>query len=421
MQHNGGNNHAAGNLAKDARVLAPVPAAEQQPIVRRIRGQLVDGILAGAALMAVIGVPISVSRSLNTGWLGIYSIHVAIGSLVTLVFIARKHLPAGLKIAMVVMIFWAIGVAGTVTLGMLGGGMWWLTMSAFVIIVFSSLRNGLIAMLAVVATIMLIAHGYATGYLTLGFDPATYITSYSAWTSLLISAVMLPLIVFGAFSRYQDALTRAIVQIEQQRAENERLASHDPLTGLPRANVFDQRLAQILAGLHRHDDKHAILFIDLDGFKAINDQHGHEVGDQVLCTVAERMLALTRHEDTIARKGGDEFVAIFCAVPGVDMALEIGQKLLAEIVKPIELGEISVSVGSSIGIAIAPDHSRDPKELLRLADMAMYQAKRDGKYQVRMARYPKSRGDSSPTAAVQSHTKGELRPPNAGISVVRQF
>ena len=419
MRDNGDNTHVTGKQAQGDAV--PMGLPEQQPIVRQMREQLVDGILAGAALMALVGVPISVTRSLSTGWLSIYSIHITIGLLVIAFYTARKRLPPNLKIAVVVLIFWAVGVAGTVTLGMLGGGMWWLTMSTFVIIVFSSLRNGLIAMLAVVATIMLIAHGYARGYLTLDFDPQTYISTYSAWTSLLISAVMLPLIVFAAFSRYQDALTRAIVQVEQQRTANERLACYDALTGLARANVFDQHLEQILAGLHRRNDKHAILFIDLDGFKAINDQHGHEVGDKVLCTVAERMLALTRHEDTIARKGGDEFVAIFCGVPGVDMALEIGQKLLAEIAKPIVVGDLSVCVGSSIGIAIAPDHSRDPQELLRLADKAMYQAKRDGKYQVRVARYPSSRSASTPAAKSQSQGCDDMPSMQLGTSTARQF
>lgn len=420
MTHNNGSDHAAGRLARTEHGCASEDAVKQLPIVHEIRQQLVDGILAGATLMAVVGVPVSVSRSLSTGWLGIYSIHVAIGMVVVAVFAARKRLPLSVKVAVVMMIFWAVGVAGTISLGLLGGGIWWLSMSTFVISVFSSLRSGLMAMLAVVATIMLIGHGYASGQLTLGFDPQAYISTYSAWLSILVSAVMLPLVVFGAFSRYQSALARAVAQAEQQRAANELLASHDPLTGLPRASVFDQRLEQILAGLHRRNDKHAILFIDLDGFKAINDQYGHEVGDHVLRTVADRMRQLTRHEDTIARKGGDEFVAMFCNVPGVDMALEIGQKLLAEIAKPIVLGELSVQVGSSIGIAIAPDHSRDAKELLRLADMAMYQAKRDGKYQARIAHYPQC--ERAPSTS-RPHAPERCTRPGRGadFSTIREF
>ncbi|WP_430474884.1 diguanylate cyclase domain-containing protein [Thalassospira lucentensis] len=155
-----------------------------------------------------------------------------------------------------------------------------------------------------------------------------------------------------------------------------RQANHDALTGLPNRLLFEDRL-EVACG-HAENEGHSIglLFIDLDGFKPINDRYGHEVGDQVLRKVGERIKNTIRQGDTVARLGGDEFAVIADDVKGHEEAEWVAQKIAASIQRDMEIGGLNVSVGASIGIAVFPQDSRETVALLGLADDKMYQQKR---------------------------------------------
>ncbi len=155
-----------------------------------------------------------------------------------------------------------------------------------------------------------------------------------------------------------------------------RQANHDALTGLPNRLLFEDRF-EVACG-HAESEKYAValLYIDLDGFKPINDRHGHEVGDKVLRLVGERIRETVRNGDTVARLGGDEFAVIAEEVDNEEEAEWISQKIQAAIQRPMEIGSLSISVGASIGKAIYPNDSRDTTGLLGLADDQMYRQKR---------------------------------------------
>lgn len=155
-----------------------------------------------------------------------------------------------------------------------------------------------------------------------------------------------------------------------------RQANHDALTGLPNRLLFEDRL-EVACG-HAENEGHsiALLYIDLDGFKPVNDRYGHEVGDQVLRKVGERIKNTVRQGDTVARLGGDEFAVIADDVNGRDEAEWVAQKVAASIQRPMEIGSLSISVGASVGIAVFPQDSRETVALLGLADEKMYQQKR---------------------------------------------
>ena len=163
--------------------------------------------------------------------------------------------------------------------------------------------------------------------------------------------------------------------VEQARHQ----AEHDALTGLPNRTLFMDRLEQALAGVARQHRQFALMFIDLDHFKAVNDNHGHEVGDAVLQEVAHRLRRCVRRVDTVSRLGGDEFVVLLADIGGVDQAAHVAATILQSVARPIEaeVGPLSLSV--SIGIAICPSDGDDPKTLLRHADVAMYHAKESGR------------------------------------------
>jgi len=168
---------------------------------------------------------------------------------------------------------------------------------------------------------------------------------------------------------------------ERQAAEERlhQLAHFDALTGLPNRGVLQDRLDQALLAAGRSSRMVGVFFLDLDHFKPINDQHGHEVGDRVLKAVAERLRVCLRSTDTIARLGGDEFVVVAQGLHSSDDASQLAQKILDHLRQPMAIDELDIAVTPSIGVAVYPVLDADAESLLRYADSAMYQAKQAGR------------------------------------------
>jgi diguanylate cyclase (GGDEF)-like protein/PAS domain S-box-containing protein len=157
------------------------------------------------------------------------------------------------------------------------------------------------------------------------------------------------------------------------------LAYHDPLTGLPNRKLFAEQLEESLNWAKINDLMVALLFIDLDGFKQVNDTLGHEMGDRLLVTIARRLNNILRVSDTVARLGGDEFIIILRTIPKEDVAAKVAEKILMVISEPIALENNVARVSASIGVSIYPFNSQDTEILVKQADSAMYRAKTMGK------------------------------------------
>lgn len=153
------------------------------------------------------------------------------------------------------------------------------------------------------------------------------------------------------------------------------LAMHDQKTGLPNRTLFDDRLAQAIAGADRHGWMLAVMFLDLDRFKLINDSHGHAAGDSVLTVVAQRLLSHARDEDTVCRNGGDEFLYLLINPASRDDVARIAGQVQAAIAAPIGYGAKQFVITPSIGIALFPQDGRSGDLLIANADEAMYRAK----------------------------------------------
>ena len=169
--------------------------------------------------------------------------------------------------------------------------------------------------------------------------------------------------------------------IERKRAEERMayLAQYDALTGLANRKLFKELLSLALARAERSSQHLALMFLDLDRFKIINDSLGHDVGDQVLKVVAERLRSRMRKSDTVARLGGDEFTVILEGIGTVQDATRVAQELLQIVALPITVQDQELFIKPSIGIAIYPQYGKDPETLIKNADMAMYRAKRQGR------------------------------------------
>ena len=174
-------------------------------------------------------------------------------------------------------------------------------------------------------------------------------------------------------------LSRHNNELKSKENDLRYLAYHDPLTGLPNRKFFTEQLEESLNWAKTNNLLLGLLFIDLDGFKQVNDTFGHELGDRLLLTVSQRFISCLRGSDTVSRLGGDEFTVILRAIPTIEVAAKVAQKILSSINESIILEGHPVNISASIGISIYPFNSEDSQTLIQQADAAMYHAKELGK------------------------------------------
>lgn len=166
-----------------------------------------------------------------------------------------------------------------------------------------------------------------------------------------------------------------ITEIKRLQDQLEHLARHDPLTGLPNRHLFTDRLRQALAQGKRRKAPFAILYLDLNDFKPVNDVHGHKAGDALLVEVGRRLTACVRESDTVARMGGDEFTVLLTDIHGPENAHRIAGTIVEALGRPFLLEEGTCTIGASLGMALFPEDGATADLLLSKADTAMYQAK----------------------------------------------
>jgi diguanylate cyclase (GGDEF)-like protein len=170
-----------------------------------------------------------------------------------------------------------------------------------------------------------------------------------------------------------------LTRLKQTNEQITHLAHHDNLTGLPNRILFYDRLNQAITRARRDKESIAVLYLDLDGFKLVNDTLGHEAGDTLLREVAKRIVACVRDSDTVARMGGDEFTVILSNVRPPSHKDRVAKEIIDAIALPFMLDGKSCSTSVSIGIALYPDHGETAEQLVKIADAAMYLAKHSGK------------------------------------------
>jgi len=174
-------------------------------------------------------------------------------------------------------------------------------------------------------------------------------------------------------------------QLEQYSRALESMALHDALTGLPNRRLLFDRLALAIAHARRNKSSMAVMYLDLDGFKQINDTLGHDVGDALLRMVADRLVAAVRQEDTVARLGGDEFVIALWELSHADGVARLVSKVIQAVSQPYRIQGRDVRMTASVGVGIYPMHGEEVETLMKSADLAMYEAKRTGKNGYRIA------------------------------------
>ncbi|WP_323128527.1 diguanylate cyclase domain-containing protein [Shewanella cyperi] len=201
---------------------------------------------------------------------------------------------------------------------------------------------------------------------------------YQRWLQIFLVAGAVLLLITVAVVIVNRRLNREVEARQKAEARIAHLASHDNLTKLPNRSLLDDRLNQALLQHGREQQRFALMFLDLDGFKDVNDSFGHAEGDKLLVKVAQILSETIRKSDTVARFGGDEFVILLNRITDLDSVCEVAENLVARLAKPIALGNRQVQISVSLGLALYPEDGDNAISLMQKADKLMYHAKRSG-------------------------------------------
>ncbi|WP_151702749.1 GGDEF domain-containing protein [Nitrincola alkalilacustris] len=341
------------------------------------RDESANRLMLLSALLVSIAVPATLSRYLISGWQFSFYVYIGCGLLIFVMAVIRRRLSLRFKINTLATIGTSVAIAALANWGLLSNGMIWFVITGFILMIAYTSRLVILYMLFAVTIMTLFAWLFYSGTLKPPVEANQFASSHVAWINAIVSnmfSLMLIMIHFSYLKEYQQKL---ISLLEEQNQEISRLANHDNLTGLHNLRVGKDRITQAINFSRRNNSMAAVLFIDLDGFKEINDEYGHDAGDAILIETAHRLSQSVREVDTVARIGGDEFLVILQEA-SLPAAVAVAEKLIHRIKVPFTYEYNSLSVTASLGIALTSD-AQTAEELIKKADSAMYQAKRQGK------------------------------------------
>jgi diguanylate cyclase (GGDEF)-like protein len=372
------------------------------------RSNVLDTLLPLASLAifpSIVQTVLQVVRNPQIAWQGA-AIFVFF-YLVLLYVTFRRNLNAGTRSWTVVTLTYLAGVVSMARGGLAGDGTIFLTVLPILTITLVNARMGIYAAGVSLSTFIvfgILAHfGLLTQWLII-FDNPMAPDQWLYFGLAMGTLVTVTVFVVYRFSNFQMDTLRSVQDVSNELADTNRrleianqqleqkvqqrtqelsnanqhlqfLATHDNLTGLPNRFLFFDRLDQAIKKNRRLKHKFALLFIDLDDFKNVNDSYGHLIGDEVLQKVAEFLANTVRDSDTVARIAGDEFTIILDNVQTLSNVETIAQKTVEAVSQPIEIEQATIVVTASIGISMYPDHGEDTETLLHKADMAMYLVK----------------------------------------------
>lgn len=361
-----------------------------------LRREFVSKMWRGLLWVAVLALPMTAVRIQAHGLLPLYGYHLVIAVVVIAVALVQERIPFSWRAGLMIALLWLVGLPSIFTFGLAASGVWWLVLSCLVATTLYSPRFGIVISLLTGLALTVAGVGFVSGVLQPAIPADRYLVLPSSWLAVILVAGIFSVLVLQSFGGYARAIERLLLRIKDQRDEIERLSLHDPLTGLPLSGLANDRIQMALHSARRSGQRVALLYIDLDGFKRVNDDHGHDAGDAVLQACAWRMRESLRDEDTVARIGGDEFIAVIGGLSDPQQAARVAAKLVHAAAQPIEFEGKAVTIGASIGIAVFPDDGNDAATLRRSADHAMYEAKRQGRNGFAWATPPRSPEQAEP-------------------------
>jgi diguanylate cyclase (GGDEF)-like protein len=219
---------------------------------------------------------------------------------------------------------------------------------------------------------------FVISYMALALFSVLVVMGFGKYGVASVAIFLAPLLFARQMFQRTHSLQKATDELAVKQAENEYQALHDSLTGMPNRMFFHQRLLEVIESARANDSKMAVILMDLDHFKEINDTLGHHFGDMLLQEIGPRMSSVLRDNDLMARLGGDEFGIVLPDLPNEEIAIRVADRVLEELEQPVSVEGLALDVAGSLGIALFPMQAEDAETLLRRADVAMYVAKENG-------------------------------------------
>lgn len=344
--------------------------------LQSLRWRFLNDLWRGVAVVAACAIPITLWRASLTGWLPLYVLHLSLSVVILVMARLRRRLSFAANTALLMGLCWSVGMPGVFTFGLAAPGIWWIALSVLIANTLCSPRTAVGFSLATVGVLLVAAIGFVEGLLRPEIPLDAFVRMPASWAALIVATGVFTFALVRGFGRYVTATEHLVEHLALQRDAIREVSLHDRLTGLPNLQLAEDRINVAIQAARREGRRVAVMFIDLDEFKAVNDNHGHEAGDQVLRESAARISAALRGGDTLARLGGDEFIAVAGLLETASEAAVVAAKLVQAAETPaVHEGRVLV-VSASIGIALYPDDADDARTLRRLADQAMYVAKR---------------------------------------------
>ena len=276
-------------------------------------------------------------------------------------------------------ILFSISLAGLFQLGLISHFLVFANATALIITYTYGIRAGVLFLMGYLLISAIFGYLFVHQILTPSMDIKTYASSPNAWLLVVLTGLLSNGLVLLSITNMRKQLTSKIKELNEEKLKVEHLANHDSLTGLALTRLAYDRLEVAIGLADRSGNKVALLFIDLDKFKAVNDVYGHDAGDCVLKQVANRLNEQVRRSDTVCRIGGDEFLIVLPEVTSTSEIEFLCQRLINEVEKTILHKAAKLQVSASIGVSFYPDNASDLKSLRNQADMAMYEVKKAGR------------------------------------------
>ena len=355
---------------------------KQSPFKHHVKGLLdnfCNQMLGGLIFFAVLSYPMALMQWQVTGFLPIYGVYTLVNLLIIFTTIMRNKLSVNYKGFVIASCFALLGLAGTYTYGLASGSLVFVIACSFFCSHIWGRNIALIVTGIYLALLCVIAALYIFGILDNAEDLNSYVDTYKGWLTALLPAALLVIVLISTTTELLANQKELAEDLFKQKVEVEHLANHDKLTGLPSLRLAEEHLEKAISDAAQHGSKAALLYLDLDGFKGINDNFGHDAGDHVLVTVAQRLKHAVRNTDSCCRIGGDEFLIIIPEIHDLEPIRALCQRLINSIQQTIRFKDNDMQIGISIGVALYPDNAHNAKSLRKSADEAMYQIKNSGK------------------------------------------
>lgn len=346
--------------------------------VRTQRDIAADKLVVGVSLLGIVGFVFSIARTIETGWQLLYAFHGGLACFAIGVAVFRGKLTTSTKAGMLMVGCYLVGLSGLLQYGFYSSGEMWLMLALLLSMFFFDKRVTYGLAITIILTYAFSSWLFVYGGKVFPTDANLFLLQLSSWVSVLFGSLMFVVLIYSIVLNQHGKTDELLLLLDKKNQEISRLANYDSLTGLPVRHFFIKSVETALSLQARENRFVALCFIDLDGFKPINDVFGHDAGDHVLKTVAQRISTTIRAHEIAARVGGDEFVVLLTSAEDSDLR-EICRRLVAVISEPYVFEGESLVVSASIGVARSLGKEETAEGLIKRADGAMYEVKRHGK------------------------------------------